>query len=420
MRGVRPDPRRRWEGRCRGTGVALRRGPGVPLAPGVVPFVTPRVAGDPLPPHIPVMTRRIGWKLSLGVFVVFTLLGLSKFLHFWLDDLARQHPGTAGVRLVEELTGAFGGALVFLALVPLVRRAPLTRGRWAGRLPLYLVAAILLGAFATSFMWATRSIIAPLVGLGPYDYGIMGFRYPMELALQLPNIALAVLGLHGWEWYRARREQELRAAQLEAELGRVRLERLEAQLQPHFLFNTLNGISSLMYRDPAEADRMLGKLSDLLRLTFQRSPEPEVPLSAELEWLGWYLDLMQIRFGDRLTIQREIAPAALACRVPRLVLQPLVENALKHGAAQRAGPATVLITAQVSNGRLELSVTDDGPGLPAAADLESGGVGLSNTRERLATLYGDAGRVRMENRPEGGLRVTLELPSRAVPASAPA
>ena len=369
------------------------------------------------------MARRIGWKLPLGVFGVLTLLGLSKFLHFWLDDLARQETGTAGVRLIEELTGAFGGALVFLALVPLVRRAPFTRESWGRRLPLYLLAAILLGAFATSFMWATRSIITPLAGLGPYDYGIMGFRYPMELALQLPNIALAVLGLHGWEWYRARREQELRAAQLEAELGRVRLERLEAQLQPHFLFNTLNGISSLMYRDPAEADRMLGKLSDLLRLTFQRTPEPEVSLAAELEWLGWYLDLMQIRFGDRLTIRREIAAAALPCRVPRLVLQPLVENALKHGAAQRAGPATVIIGAEVRDGRLRLSVADDGPGLPDAAALEGGGVGLSNTRERLAALYDGEGRVTLENRPEGGLRVILELPARAAgptPKGAPA
>ena len=146
-------------------------------------------------------------------------------------------------------------------------------------------------------------------------------------------------------------------------------------------------------------------------------------LAAELEWLGWYLDLMQIRFGDRLTIRREIAAAALPCRVPRLVLQPLVENALKHGAAQRAGPATVIIGAEVRDGRLRLSVADDGPGLPDAAALEGGGVGLSNTRERLAALYDGEGRVTLENRPEGGLRVILELPARAAgptPKGAPA
>ncbi len=119
----------------------------------------------------------------------------------------------------------------------------------------------------------------------------MRYRYPMEFAINGPNVAFLIGVLHAWRYYQRSRRRELESAQLAAELNRARLERLEAQLQPHFLFNTLNAISSLMYRDPEAADRMLGRLSDLLRLTFARTPDPEAPLHSELEWLGWYLEL---------------------------------------------------------------------------------------------------------------------------------
>jgi LytS/YehU family sensor histidine kinase len=242
----------------------------------------------------------------------------------------------------------------------------------------------------------------------------MRYRFPMEFAIQAPNIVLILVGLHGWRLYQQSRERELRAVQLEADLNRAQLGSLEAQLQPHFLFNTLNAISSLMYRDPDRADRMMGRLSDLLRLTFQRAPSAEVSLAGELEWLGWYLEIMQLRFVDRLTVRQEIAPDTTQLAVPRLVLQPLVENALTHGAAKQAGPATVCISARRDGDRLRVSVADDGPGIPGdPARALTAGVGLSNTLARLHALYGERGRMTIENRPAGGLLVNLDLPARA-------
>ena len=163
-----------------------------------------------------------------------------------------------------------------------------------------------------------------------------------------------------------------------------------------------------MYRDPEAADRMLGRLADLLRLTFARAPEPEAPLHSELEWLGWYLELMQLRFGGRLSIRQEIQSETLNLAVPRLILQPLVENALRHGAAKRAGPAEVMITASRLGERLRLSVVDDGPGVHDPDRAGQNGVGLSNTSERLRVLYGEAGRFSLSNRPEGDWRRRLK------------
>jgi signal transduction histidine kinase len=365
--------------------------------------------------HIATMSSRSRWRLPLIVFGVFTVVGLSLFAHYWLDDLARGHAGTLAPHLIEELTGAYAGGLVFLAVVWLVGRYPIEGEDRARRLALYAGFVLVAALSHTALMWGSREVLFPLAGLGRYDYGLMRFRFPMEFAIQAPNIVLFIALVHGWRWYRQSRERELRAAQLEGELNRARLERLEAQLQPHFLFNTLNAISSLMYSDPARADTMLSRLSDLLRLTFDRAPAPEVPLAEELEWLGWYLELMRLRFGERLTVRRVVPADLLQLAVPRLILQPLVENALKHGASQRAGPAAVEIRAERAAGCLRLAVLDDGPGVAGAAAAAGNGIGLANTAERLRALYGDAASLTLANRPDAGLSATLTLPARELP-----
>lgn len=361
--------------------------------------------------HIRCMRPPRPWLAPLLVFGVFTLLGLSKALHFWLDDLARAHAGTLPTRLIEELTGGYAGALLFAGLAWLVHRWPLTSDRWLARLPLYLAAILVGGVLHTTVMWLSRLALFPLAGLGPYDYGLMRYRYPMEFALQLPSSVIIILLLHGWRRYRESRERELHASRLEAELGRARLARLEAQLDPHFLFNTLNGISSLMYSDAPRADRMLARLAELLRLNFSRDGASEVTLEQELAWLEAYLEIARLRFGDRLTITTTIAADTLDCRVPRLILQPLVENALEHGVERRAGPATVAISAVRAGGRLTLAVADDGPGLHAGAG--DTGVGLANTRARLGVLHGAAAALRIGERAGGGVEVRLELPALA-------
>ena len=216
---------------------------------------------------------------------------------------------------------------------------------------------------------------------------------------------------HGIEYYRRYRLRELKASQLEAKLAVAQLEVLKMQLQPHFLFNTLHAISALMYRDVESADRMVTRLSDFLRLALDSAGVQEVPLKREMECLDKYLEIEQVRFGDRLVVRRAIDSAALDLLVPNLVLQPLVENAVRHGIAPRASGGRIEVRAASVQGTLTVEVTDDGPG--AAAIRE--GVGISNTRARLEQLYGAAAHLELANIPGGGFRARLELPAHTEP-----
>src|SRR5919106_582008 len=192
----------------------------------------------------------------------------------------------------------------------------------------------------------------------------------------------ALVGLsHELDFYRDSQEQRVTAAQLEARLAEARLQSLQSQLHPHFLFNTLHTISALMHRDTEAADAMLARLSDLLRLTLERLGVQEIPLKEELEFLEKYLEIERTRFGDRLTVDMQIEPEALDVSVPNLILQPLVENAIRHGIATRVGGGRLQIVARRTGDRLWLMVRDNGPGLPAAKlEAFNRGVGVSNTR----------------------------------------
>lgn len=356
------------------------------------------------------MTQRPNWRFILSVLGICTLFGVTGFWSVWLNDLAAERVGTMMERLIEQLTGAWGVLPGFFLYNYMVQRWPLGAGRWLRYLPWYIAAICLSGFIHTSFMWGSRIILFPLLGQGAYDYGIMQYRFPMEFALQFPNGVIGIALLHAWYGYKRSRQREIHAAQLQNELAQARLGQLESQIEPHFLFNTLNAATSLMYSEPARADQMLGRLSDLLRLTFRKEEGgAEVPFSRELEWLGWYLEIMQLRFGDRLTIRQEIDSTVLDVPVPRLILQPLVENALTHVVAKRAGAATVTISARVDGEQLRLSVLDDGPGVTDPEATLRNGVGLSNTVERLRVLYGNKARLQLVNHSHG-LEVVVQLP----------
>src|SRR5207248_259251 len=189
---------------------------------------------------------------------------------------------------------------------------------------------------------------------------------------------IIVLISHAAVYYQRYREGELRASQ-------AQLQALKMQLHPHFLFNTLHSISALVHRDPEAADKMIARLGDFLRLTLDASATQEVPLRRELEFLNCYLDIERVRFSDRLTTSIEVDPRVLDCRVPNLILQPLVENAIRHGVSQRTAPGHVRVSAERLGDALRLEVSDNGSGLsqqPPARPAGSGGVGLSNTRAR--------------------------------------
>ena len=223
-------------------------------------------------------------------------------------------------------------------------------------------------------------------------------------------------------YHREARDRAVHEAQLQANLMEARLKTLEAELHPHFLFNTLHAISTLVHTNPDSADRMISRLSDLLRLTFDRSGAARVPLQEELEFLQKYLEIEQTRFQDRLSVQYDIDPATLDAEVPRLILQPIVENAIKHGVSPRSGPGLVRIASKTDAEHLWLEVRDNGVGLSGSARTQfRSGVGLANTRDRLECLYGEAQKLEFSEG-EGGLTVRIALPLQrsAIPTEAAA
>ena len=213
---------------------------------------------------------------------------------------------------------------------------------------------------------------------------------------------------HAVIYYRVSQDRALRASQLEARLAQSQLQMLRMQLQPHFLFNTLNSISALMHRDVRRADSMIVALSDLLRMSLRTTGKQEVPLQEELDFLQRYIEIMTLRFGDRLSVDVEVEPELLDARVPSLVLQPLVENSIRHGFGDVRARGRVEVTVAKTGNVLRCVVTDDGRGLPTDGFRE--GVGLSSTRARLRHLYGDEHLFELRNRPEGGARATLAIP----------
>jgi|SRR5579872_1701262 len=204
------------------------------------------------------------------------------------------------------------------------------------------------------------------------------------------------------------RSSHIRAARLEAQLAQARLDALKMQLQPHFLFNTLNAISALESENFEMAQRMLARLAEFMRLTLDSTEVQEATLEREIDFLSRYLEIERIRFPERLSVRMDLSPETLPARVPNLILQPIVENAVRHGIAARREAGRIEISSRRRNGSLLLRVSDTGPGLRGEPVAE--GIGLRNTRARLSQLYGNASSLTLEDAPGGGLAVTIEIP----------
>jgi len=221
---------------------------------------------------------------------------------------------------------------------------------------------------------------------------------------------------HALDYYRKLQERELRASQLEAQLAQSQLQVLKMQLHPHFLFNTLNAISALIRESPDEADEMVSRLGDLLRMTLETAGLQEVPFKKELEFLKHYLDIEQTRFQDRLKVEMAIEPDTLDGLVPSMILQPLVENSVRHGVAPRPEGGCIKIKAWRDDSLLRLEVEDDGPGLSGEKPLKER-VGLTNTRARVSNLYGDEHGLKLHHAAGGGLVASLSIPFRTAAGS---
>lgn len=298
-----------------------------------------------------------------------------------------------------------------IAIIRFARRFPLEEGRWKRHLPIQIGGAVIAALLMPVVGWPFDRWIGTRSASGGFGLYVID-HVPFNFTLYWITVAVS----SAFESHRRARARELQASQLEARLAQTRLQVLQMQLHPHFLFNSLNAISALMHRDVQAADRMIARLGDLLRLTIENDGTQEVTLRKEIEFLEQYLEIMRVRFQDRLHVQLDISPETLDAFVPNLILQPLVENAIRHAISPRAEGGHVSISSCISDGRLELRVTDDGPGLRAdVAGAMEKGLGLANTRARLEQLYGAMQRFVIQNRREGGVEVLLSAPLRTMP-----
>jgi signal transduction histidine kinase len=279
-------------------------------------------------------------------------------------------------------------------------------------LVVHALAAMSYSVVHCACMIGTRFLLWDYAGKAP-AVGWTSFvqrQYLLNLDYTLMTYTTVLALSYALHYSRESQARALKEAQLETRLVEARLRTLEAELQPHFLFNTLHAISSLVHTNPDGADRMISRLSDLLRLTFDRSGAPRISLQEELEFLQKYLEIEQTRFHDRLSVRFDIDPDTLDAEVPRLILQPLVENAIKHGVSPKPGAGLVQISTRRQGDDLWVEVSDNGVGLSAGARQQlRSGVGLSNTRDRLECLYGDAHHIEFSDDTRG-LAVRLQFP----------
>ena len=383
-------------------------------------------------PYLTWLVREPHAALKIQVTVTFVIITLLNAGYYWQRELRllaiREH-----VQNVITLWDGFEWYTWIIAVpaaLLLIRRFPLARSRLGRSLP-----GLLLGSFGIYLVVANARYLlrmVPNIWLPdpldlPWDWTVY-LRTQLTLApidfLTYGVIFASSFAVDYYVRYRQRTREahllELRATQLQSELAKAQLSFLRGQLQPHFLFNAFNAIATLVRQRRNEvAVEMIAQLSALLRLTMEDTSLAEVPLERELEFVLHYLAVERIRFGDKLVVVVEAPPEVQAALVPKLLLQPLAGNAVKHAISRRTTPGTVRISARRRDGRLLIEVADDGPGAaPGPPPAIRTGVGLANTRARLAAAYRDDFRMELRPRPEGGMLAHLDLPWRVAPAAA--
>jgi two-component sensor histidine kinase len=376
----------------------------VPTAAGAID------APDPDPDLGPASAPR--WRrFEVGLVLVWwSIFGITLTIQTLADAAQQGVPMTIATAGARAFFGAGVWAGITLVIFVLVRRFPLDGPHRARAIIVHFAAGMVIGFTEVAI---TYVVFYRLFGGGGEGfYALFSYAFPGNLVYYWLFVGVG----HGLRFYRYYRLREAHNALLSKRLVQAELQMLKSQLHPHFLFNTLHAVSALIHKDPKAADRMLARLSQLLRVALDYSGTQEVSLQEELEFLAPYLEIERVRLGDRLSVEMNVQPGVLDARVPHMILQPLVENAIRHGIAPRVTPGRIFIGARGRRDMLDLEVSDDGPGLPPGRSA-NGGLGLTNTRARLEQLYGDAFLFEPHNIPGGGFRVAITIPFRpAYPA----
>lgn len=352
--------------------------------------------------------RQSGWRFGLYA-GGWTLVGLFFVSPIIAQALAIQADIPWG-KVVSTFLDWYIWGLLFPLIWWVSDRFPFEVRKLLPRVPIHLACGLVVSLLFVVLMTIKDSLLAGL-GSGEVSFsnlhGVSGYLLGGIEVFLLPYFAIVAF-LHAVSYYNKYRERQLKTTRLEAQLALAHLDMLKMQLQPHFLFNTLNAISALMHRDVDAADRMISLLSDLLRFSLEKDDRHQVSLQSELEFLNRYLAIEKIRFRDRLTIDVDVDPECMPAQVPRLILQPLVENSIKHGIAMRSAAGRIGIRGRHSGDRLQIQISDDGPGLTGSAIRE--GIGLANTRARLEQIYGTDHHFELRNGDTSGVLAHLEIP----------
>jgi len=364
--------------------------------------------------------RRLALRRYAAYFLGWTAFGLFMFSQGMVQRLFEKDPNPWWHYLVSWLVGVYVWMLLTPAVLWLGRRFPFEREHWVRRILTNLALAVAVALIQLTI----ESAILHRIGIFPAIMPTFAATFAFLLIIAFHQAFLMYWMLlavqYGFLWYRkyvegkqAALRLELRSAQLESQLTRAHLSALNMQLQPHFLFNTLNAIMVLVRQQKnREAEEMLGGLSDLLRCVLDDVDAQEVSLRRELEYVGLYLAIEQVRFQDRMSVEMAVDPDVVDAAVPHMVLQPIVENAIRHGIGGSSAAGKIRIGARRVNDALEMKVQDDGPGLAAANGGQTRGIGLTNTRARLQQLYGEAASLTVENDEQRGVTATIVLPFR--------
>lgn len=352
-------------------------------------------------------------KTGLVAFIASTFVGLVYGLRYYLVSVSDPRVDFSFSDFVWIVAGWWMWVILSPLVIFLARRFRVDRNSWKRAVPIHAGAWVIVFLIDVTLFFLFRFGINLLTGR-PVAVLMVEFRLSLiaSLVFDLLVYSAIVATVHAYDYYQQYRERELSASRLQAQLSRAKLQALEQQLHPHFLFNTLHAMSALVVEDPPAAQRMITLLGDLLRMTLDRVDENEVTLREELAFIDRYIEIQRIRFRGEFEAHTDISPDVLDACVPRLILQPIVENAIKHGVSASGENSSVRIRAFKDRDVLALRVEDDGPGFgnmnnPNALHT---GIGLRNTKERLEALYGDAFTLEFHSPERGGAIVSLNIP----------